>query len=330
MVYVGYDVSKSKLDFSYQVGKDAPVHGVVVNSPKAIRLSLLQWKGQYDTIHLCVEDTGIYSIILLREAYKLGIKVSIVAGAEVRNSLGLRRGKTDKVDAARVAEYARRFTDRLKLWEPEEASMLELKALLRTRARLVKAVKMLSVPLAEGKKFLTPVEAKAEKEAVGPTIKALKKQIEETEKKIKALIDRHEGMKAVRDRIISIPGVGPVVSAEMIAQTACFTKFTSGKQLACHAGVVPFEHSSGSSIRGKTRVSHRANKRLKTLLHLSAMAAIRSKGELKDYYERRLELGKHKMSVLNAIRGKIVLRIFAIAKSDKKYEKNYEYPLQKP
>lgn len=91
----------------------------------------------------------------------------------------------------------------------------------------------------------------------------------------------------------------------------------------CHAGVAPFEHRSGSSVRGKTRVSHHARKRLKSLFHLAAMSSIRAKGELRDYYQRKVGEGKNKMLVLNAVRNKIIHRIYAVVRRGEKYDKNY-------
>ena len=91
--------------------------------------------------------------------------------------------------------------------------------------------------------------------------------------------------------------------------------------------MVPFEHSSGKSVRGKSRVSHFAHKDLKTLLHMCAVGCISRKGELRDYYERKLAQGKNKMSVLNAIRNKIVHRIFAVVRDNTMYQKNYQYSL---
>jgi transposase len=93
--------------------------------------------------------------------------------------------------------------------------------------------------------------------------------------------------------------------------------------------VAPFKDESGKKKK-REKVSHKANKKMKKLFHLLAMSAIRIKGEMKQYYERKLAEGKNKMSVLNAIRNKIILRIFSCVKNKKCYEKNYGYPLAKP
>ena len=89
----------------------------------------------------------------------------------------------------------------------------------------------------------------------------------------------------------------------------------------CHAGVAPFEYRSGTSVRGRTRVSQHARKRLKSLFHLAAMSAIRIKGELQDYYQRKVAEGKNKMLVLNAVRNKLIHRVCAVVRRGQKYDK---------
>ena len=136
----------------------------------------------------------------------------------------------------------------------------------------------------------------------------------------------------------SVPGVGPATAAEVLVATDEFKAITDPKKLACHAGVAPFEYRSGSSrcadaIRGKTRVNqHRtggpARLRLKSLFHLGAMSAIRMKGELQDYYTRKVGEGKNKIGppmrlVLNAVRNKLIHRICSVVHRGKKYDKNY-------
>ena len=109
----------------------------------------------------------------------------------------------------------------------------------------------------------------------------------------------------------------------MILATNEFKAIDDPKKLACHAGVAPFEHSSGSSVRGKTRVNHHARKLLKTLLHLAAMSALQVKGELREYYLRKVAEGKNKMLIINALRNKLIHRVYAVVKRGEKYDKTY-------
>jgi len=122
-------------------------------------------------------------------------------------------------------------------------------------------------------------------------------------------------------------GIGPATAAEILVATNEIKTITNPKKMACHAGVAPFGYSSGTSVRGKTRVSHQARKRLKSLFHLGAMSVIQVKGDLQDYYQRKLKEGKNKMLVLNAVRNKLIHRVYAVIKRGEKYNKNYVSPL---
>ena len=122
--------------------------------------------------------------------------------------------------------------------------------------------------------------------------------------------------------ITSVQGVGAVTATQILISTNEFRDIKDPKKYACYAGVAPFARESGI-FRGKARVSHMANKRSKTLLHMSALVAISHNKELREFYERKVEEGKNKMSVINAVRNKIILRIFACVNQNRKYDKNY-------
>ena len=195
------------------------------------------------------------------------------------------------------------------------------------RDRLVNSIKELSVPLKENADFTTKELKELEEGFTGKSITTMEKAVKSIEKEIDQLIQKDEQLKKMFDLMISITGVGPVVAINMIVLTDEFKKFEGPKQFSCYSGVAPFEHSSGSSIRGRSRVSHLANKKIKTLLHLAAMAAINAKGELRDYYQRKIAAGKNKMSIINAIRNKIVHRIFAVINRGTAFQKNNFNPI---
>lgn len=130
---------------------------------------------------------------------------------------------------------------------------------------------------------------------------ALKEEQKAVEKQINQLIQADPCLKELFDLMVSVPGIGPVIATELLVATNEMQTINDPKKLACHAGIAPFEYRSGSSIRGKTRVSHQARKRLKSLIHMGTMSAIQVKGALQDYYLRKLSEGKHTMLVLNAV-----------------------------
>lgn len=95
------------------------------------------------------------------------------------------------------------------------------------------------------------------------------------------------------------------------------------RKFACYSGIAPFEYRSGISIRGRTRVNPMANKKMKRYLHKASLTGIKLDEELKKYYERKVAEGKNKMSVLNAVRNKLLARVFAVVNRGFVYQKNY-------
>jgi transposase len=120
--------------------------------------------------------------------------------------------------------------------------------------------------------------------------------------------------------LTSIKGIGPVVATYMIAFTENFTAFDSWRQFACYSGIAPFPYESGKSIKGRTKVSTYAYKKIKSLFHMAALTSVRYTPEMKAYFDKRTEMGKNKMSTLNVVRNKIVARMFAVVKRQSAYE----------
>jgi transposase len=114
-----------------------------------------------------------------------------------------------------------------------------------------------------------------------------------------------------------------VLALVAIIKTHNFTRFPNARKFACFCGTAPFEHSSGTSIKKKSRVSHLADKKMKSLLDLSAKSAIQYDKELREYYLKRTEGGKSKMSTINIVRNKILYRMFAVIKRQTPFFENY-------
>ena len=329
--FIGIDVSKATLDLCLVE------HGRVLdqiqtsNSLIGIRKAFTRFKKQFDVnpenCCCCMEHTGIYNHFLLEFLWSKKYAIWLERPMQIKLSIGMTRGKNDKIDAVRIAQYAFKNQLDCKLWEPERDVVRDLKSLLTIRARFINAKKQLSVPLREMQQFTSSKTGKLAEKLSGKAIKSLTTQIEETEIKIAELINSDERLKELFTIIKSVDGVGPIVAAQMIAKTNEFKSFTDPRKFACYAGIAPFEYQSGTSIRGKMRVSHMANKTMKSLLHLAAMAAVVAKGEMQEYYKRKVSEGKNKMSVINAVRNKLIGRIFAVVKRNEVYQKNYQLTL---
>lgn len=330
-LFLGCDVSKETFHYCLRNRSVVLVQGDVENTTKAIRSWIAQLtrvqQVSLDQIVFCMEHTGIYSAILCRELYGYEAMICLEGAVQIKQSLGLQRGKNDKVDAARIAEYAMRFTDRLRQWKPKRKVVDQLDVLCSARGRLVKVRKALTTPTEEVKRFLDKDSAALTIQSTKHAVQGIEKDLENIERQIKSLLQSDENLKRLTRLVTSVDGVGIVTCCELIVRTNEFTAFSNAKKIACTAGVAPYEHTSGTSIRGKTRVSHKAHKEMKTLLHLCALACISKEGPLRTYYVRKVAEGKPKMLVINAIRNKLLLRIFAVVRDNTMYQKNYQYRL---
>lgn len=140
----------------------------------------------------------------------------------------------------------------------------------------------------------------------------LTKQINDVEKQMITLIKCDDKLKKQYELITSIKGLGMQSTLFIIAYTSGFTKFKNARKFASYIGIAPFPNTSGTSLIGRTKVSHLANKKIKSLLDMCSKSAIQHNPEMKKYYEKRVAEGKNKMSTLNIIRNKLVARIFAV------------------
>lgn len=320
-------VSKNTLDWAVYANKGIVWQTQSENTPTAIRAGIKQLQALPDfdrsNCVVCMEHTDLYNAHALEVFFQAQLPIWLEASLHIKQAGGLQRGKSDSIDAQRIAEYAYRFQDRTRLWKPARPVMKKLAEFTRLRQRLQVMVSQLKVPLNEQKRFGDKALTTQLGQHCSNSLKALLSDLKGVEKAIKQLITDDPILKALFELVTSIPGVGQVVATELILASDEFKAINDPKKLACHAGVAPFEHSSGSSVRGKTRVNHHARKSLKTLLHMAAMSALQIPGELQEYYQRKVAQGKNKMLVINALRNKLIHRVYAVVKRGKKYDKNH-------
>lgn len=329
--FIGCDISQDSFNYCLRSKSVILLQGQVENTTKAIKAWLKQLvKGQGIDLTkglFCMEHTGAYGAILLRVLSGQSLTICVVSAMDIKLSTGLQRGKNDKIDAQRIANYACTKADQLRAWKPKRAVLIRLQLLIRLRERLVKARKEISRYNLDAKRFHLKEEYQLLIKGSREALAGIEKSIARANTDIEALIRADENLKRLCELITSIDGIGMVTCSMILVKTNEFKDFTDPKKFACTAGIAPFEHSSGSSIRGKTRVSHRAHKDLKTLIHMCAVGSISRKGVIQDYYLRKVAEGKNKMSVLNGVRNKLIHIIFAVVKNNVMYQKNYQYNL---
>lgn len=325
--FIGTDVSKNELDFAVMQGKQLLFHREIENKPVAINAFVKELKKQsgFDLCKavFCMEHTGIYNNHLLACLHKLKANICLEAATQIKNSMGNIRGKNDRIDAIRIAEYSCKNRDGLRLWTPKRETVVKLSQLASTRSRLILVKKILTTAINENNGFITKKIADENAKLCGRTINAIAADLLKAENAIDRLVEEDPELKRLFGLITSVSGVGKVTATQIVISTNEFKDINEAKKFACYSGVAPFTKESGI-FRGKARVSPMANKKVKMLLHLAALVAIQHNQELRAYYERKVyQEKKNKMSVINAIRNKLILRIFACVKQNRKYEKIY-------
>ena len=329
--FIGIDVSKEALDIGLLDAESSETvnHQQVSNNDAGIA-AMLGWLQKQNGFSIedslfCLEHTGMYNYPLLQFFSQQGSSVWVENPIQIKKSLGLQRGKNDKVDAIRIAQYAYRFNDEVKLWQPAREVVDRLKHLAALRERLVETRKRLLTPVEELSKVGNETMAKVLEKAMRKTMNGLDKDLEAIEMQMKDVIDGDDDLRRLYELVTSVVGIGFVTAVNLIVYTNEFKLFSNHRQFACYSGIAPFEYRSGKSIRGRTKVNHMANKKMKRYLHMASLTGIKLDEGLKAYYERKVVEGKNKMSVLNAIRNKLLTRVFAVVNRGEAYQKiNYQ------
>lgn len=327
--FVGFDISKLWFDAAL-IKTDNPsefIHRQFLQNPIGYK-KLLEWlllnNAEVDSKTLfCMENTGLYNTGLVNHLVKLKARLWVEMPLRIKKAGGFERGSDDKTACVKIAGYAMRFQDKVKLWEPLDSNMEKIKNLITQRDRIINAVTQLTVPVKELKDCGCEADAKQMEKIQKPALTALQKTKKNIEALITKTVQQDEQINRKVALVQSIKGIGPVTAVALLVYTKSFDKFENAKQLACYCGVVPFKKESGTSVRYKPTVSPFANKKLKKLLHLCALSAIRNDKELHLYFERKVMEGKNKMSIINAVRNKLVHRVYAVLRDDRMFEENY-------
>ena len=323
---IGIDVGKKE--------NEARIHSsqevlTFENSEKGFK-KLIKWaanksKEDIKNVLFAFEHTGLYSFPLSLFLSENGYFFILLQGLELKRSMGIVRGKDDRIDAKRIAKYAYEKKESIKPYELPSKEIIKIKQLLSLRERLVKQYAGYKASLSEYKLFLVKKDNAVLFDTQEKTIKFLKKRIDKVEEELFKIIMGNDNLKKMYDLITSVKGVGKQTALFLIAYTSGFTRFDTWRKFASYCGIAPFPYRSGTSIRGRTKVNNLANKKIKSLLDLCAKSAIQYNKEMKIYYERRIEEGKSKMSTINIIRNKLLSRIFAVVKRQTPYVNTLGY-----
>jgi len=332
ILFIGIDFSKSKFDVTVlkSIDQQDCAQAIFLNEQQGFN-DLLKWLSKQSDVSkqdwlFCGEHTGLYSRGLAEFLVKKNLFVWLENPLQIKCSWGIKRTKNDRIDSLEIARYAFRFQDKAVACKPMNKDIESIRMLLAYRGRLVKNKVSLEVAAKETRRVINRDSvSRFVYENSQRDIERIKKEIEQIEFKMQEIIMAGD-LKQNYQLVVSIKGVGPITAITLIVHTDNFTAFDTARQLACYSGVVPFEKSSGTSIKGGNHVSHLANKDIKVLLTQCARSAVQYDKELSAYYTRKIAQGKKHLVIINNVRNKLIHRIFAVVTNKIPYRENYLNP----
>lgn len=320
---LGIDVSKEKVDVALFEDKVCITSGEFSNKPAGFK-KLSKWlkKKSSEGVWACLEATGRYGDALARYLHEQGHQVSVVNPARIKKyaESQLRRNKTDKLDARIIADFCR--TQEPRLWTPPEPHQRELQELVRRLNALV------ANRTRERNRLKSGVESDLVKASIVESIDFLNTQIDQLEQLIQHHIDAHPDLKQDQQLLTSIKGIGKKTAFKILGELPSIDRFDTCGEVIAYAGLSPQQHSSGSSVRKKTRLSKTGNQNIKTALYFPALSAIRHNPIIIALASRLEERGKEKMVIVGAAMRKLMQLIYGILKSRQPFDPHYSANLQ--
>lgn len=325
--FVGIDISKKTVDVALvdAAGAELSNQNVTNSSLKLIAYfkKLFKKHGiEQSQVLLGCEATGRYSSSLKIAVEHMQLAMMIEPHWKYVG-VNQSRTKNDKIDALRISQTLRRYHDELHLWESDSKTIEKLRSLVSTRDMAMTVRTTLSVSIAEAEAAEDLVDAKIRKKYLRKLIKSAEKEIEQIDRDIDEVIRCDQEIWTNYKLVTSVPGIGKRNAVALIIYSQNFTRFANARQMACYCGVAPFDDSSGTSRRRRPRVSHRANKKLKSLLYLASLSAKRHSPKIGQFYLKKIEKGKHAMSAIIAVANKLLHFVFAVVKNQEPYQEQY-------
>lgn len=317
--YVGIDVSQKTFDVAYSKG--AGIGTVQLRNDLGGFSEFGALLGELGAgAHCVMEASGPYYLPLAAFLFEAGVGVSVVNPLVVKrfSQMRLLRAKTDRQDAKCLLSYGQ--SEQPQEWRPSPLYINELSQLQALLGQYVKQRTALKNQLHAQKASGVPNEAfKASAQKVLETLDA---EIADIEQQMGELARQHHQDQI--EALLSVPGIGRKTALVLTVVTQGFSRFGSAKQLASYVGICPRVFQSGTSVKGKNRICKLGMARVRQLLYLCAMQAIKVNQPCKELYQRLLASGKPKMKALIAVAHKLLRQALSIAKSQKTFSQNFQ------
>jgi transposase len=321
MFYLGVDVAKAKLDCMLLDTTTGKLKSKVVPNTAPGFKQILEWlnKQKAPAAWIVMEPTGVYHEAAALALTDAGLKLSLVNPAQLRmfaQGLGV-KSKTDKADSAVLARYG--ATQNPPAWQPPPMSVRTLKALLARRDAVADDLQRECNRQEANELSADPETVRG---SIAQSIEFLKAELKRLQEMIDGHIDNDPDLRDKKELLETIPGVGARVSDHMTALLAGRT-FERAEQLAAYLGLVPVEWESGSSVRGRPRLSKAGPAHLRKLLYMPAVVAIQYNPHIRALNERLLARGKSKMAAIGAAMRKLAHLCFGVVRSGKPYRPDF-------
>lgn len=314
-VYLGIDIASKKFDAA-ELCDGAYRCKAFENTPAGFT-ALYKWlkADSIPDIHVCLEATGNYGTALATFLYEKNLKVSVVNPSRIKGFAAseLSRTKTDKADSRLIARFCKAAEP--DLWRPVPTPVKKLQALVRRIGALNSMLRMEC-----NRRENADIDAQ---ESVERMINHLKIEIESVRRAIKDHISNNPELKRQDDLLQSVPGIG-AVSASLILSFMAGKEFAKAKEVTAFLGLNPRHHQSGTSVRGKTRMSKMGDARLRCALYMPALVALKYNPDIRAFGQRLLLAGKPRMLVVGAVMRKLIHIIFGVLKSGTAFSSRIE------
>lgn len=330
--FLGIDISRNTLDYALisqhaEIIEKGKMPNTITQISKLLNTVVDLIGESKDTLLVCCEEGGLYGNFLKLAATQDDYSLWATDALELKLCSGRRKGKSDPKDALMIAQYAFRYKDQAKCFAFAPLTTRKIKRLSRQRQALLQDITAWKVRLGEQQKFKLFDMPKVDK-ILENFLRSAKEALEAIDKQLLELIKADQAIHRKYNIALTVPGFGKKNTLTVIAETEAFTKVSNAKACASYAGLCPYEHESGTSVKQRKRTSKACNKRLKTALHQGAKNLTKSDNLFGDMYKRMRAKNKSHLQSINAMRNKMVRVLYACLESDTKYQKNYHERLR--
>jgi transposase len=314
---LGIDVSKDTLDVVL-LNEQSSQHKVFKNTANGME-HMQNWliSRSAGKVHACLEATGQYGEGVAECLYAAGHCVSVVNPARIKHygQSKLHRNKTDKADAALIAEFCAREVP--PAWSPLPPAIQQLRSLVRHLEDLDTMRQQEVNRIKSGEREPLVLEQ------LKAHIQYLDGLILETETAMYALIYQHVDLKQQFELLDTIKGIGPLTAAKLLAEIGDIRNFDNAPQLVAYAGLNPKRCQSGSSVRKKTKISKEGRANLRHILYMPGVVARSHNPIIRAFCDRLLERRLPGMAIIAAAMRKLLHQVFGVLKHLKPFDPNY-------